>query len=135
MSLYIDSSALLKRYIEEPESDACERHLLADSVWLSGRHAYAEIHRNLARLLGTDALRMAQSDFENDWKRFAVIEIDSVVCERAANVAKVTGARTLAALHLGAASRIGGPSTVALLTYDVRLAVIARQLGYNVLGV
>ncbi|MBX7116244.1 MAG: type II toxin-antitoxin system VapC family toxin [Myxococcaceae bacterium] len=135
MSLYVDSSALLKRYVDETDSDACERQLAADTTWVSGRHGYVEIHRNLARLLAEDALLAAQSDFENDWKRFAVIEIDEVVCERSANIAKATGARTLDALHLGAASRLGGPSAVAMLTYDVRLAIIARQLGYHVLGI
>ncbi len=35
MSLHLDTSALLKRYIAEDESDACERILLGDPTWVS----------------------------------------------------------------------------------------------------
>ena len=38
MSLYVHSSALLKRYIDEPERPSCERRLLADPEWVTGWH-------------------------------------------------------------------------------------------------
>jgi len=38
VSLYVDTSALLKRYVEEPDSAAAERYLLADPSWVTARH-------------------------------------------------------------------------------------------------
>jgi len=131
--LYVDTSALLKRYIEEADSESCERHLIADPNWVTGRHTFIEVRRNMARLLVGDALEWASAAFAEDWRRTAVVELDAITCERAAEVAEATGARTLDALHVAAAIRIGQP--MRLITYDVRQAVAARQLGLTVIGV
>jgi predicted nucleic acid-binding protein len=53
--------------------------------------------------------------------------------EGAAGIAEATGARSLDALHLSAARRVGAPA-VAFLTFDRRQAHAARQLGFTVLG-
>lgn len=34
MSLYVDTSALLKRYVAEDDSDRVEAYLFADSRWI-----------------------------------------------------------------------------------------------------
>ena len=107
MSLYVDSSALLKRYVEEPESASCERHLLADPEWLTGRHTAVEVRRHLARLLTGEPLASAREAFELDWRRIHVVELDAATCDIAVDIAESTGARTLDALHLAAATRIG----------------------------
>jgi predicted nucleic acid-binding protein len=49
MPIYVDTSALLKRYLEEPDSDAAEAFVVGDFAWFSGRHTYVEVRRNLAR--------------------------------------------------------------------------------------
>jgi len=134
LSLYLDSSALLKLYIEEPESEACERLMTADPVWLTARHTEVEVRRNLARLLQGRALTSARNQFRSDWRRTHVLELDATTCGLAADLAEVTGARTLDALHLAAAQRAGG-SSLPLLTYDLRQAQVARSLGWTVLGV
>jgi hypothetical protein len=134
VSLYVDTSALLKRYIEEPESDVCERHLLADPTWITARHTWVEVRRNLARLCAGKALAEVREIFESDWSRFNVVEIDEETCAIAADIAEVTLARTLDALHLAALRRVGA-SEVPLLTFDVRQARAARELGMKVLGV
>jgi predicted nucleic acid-binding protein len=41
--------------------------------------------------------------------------------------------RTLDALHLGAAERVGG-AALPFVTFDRRLAAAARRLGWTVLG-
>ena len=48
VSLYVDSSALLKRYVDEPDSDACDAILHSDSALATGRHTVVEVRRNLA---------------------------------------------------------------------------------------
>lgn len=133
MALYVDTSALLKRYVEEPDSEVCERYLLADPVWLTARHTSVEVRRNLARLLEGEPLMAAREQFATDWRRLHVIELDELTCEIAADVAEATGARSLDALHLGAMSRVGKGS-LTLLTFDLRQAQAARALGVQVVG-
>jgi predicted nucleic acid-binding protein len=134
VSLYVDSSALLKRYIEEPDSDVAEYLLRSDPSLLTGRHTIVEVRRNLARLLGGRDLAAARAAFTSDLDVLSIVELDEVTCEGAAAIAEVTGVRSLDALHLAAARRIGGPA-VPFLTFDIRQAQSARSLGLTVIGV
>lgn len=133
MSLYVDSSALLKRYIDEPDSDAADSLLRSDPSLVTARHTIVEMRRNLARLLEGRELTAARSLLARDLEAFSVVELDEVTCEGAAAIAEVTGVRTLDALHLSAAQRVGGPA-VPFLTFDVRQAQAARALGLTVVG-
>lgn len=131
--LYVDSSAFLKRYVEEPDSERAEAYLLADDQWLTARHTRIEVRRNLAVLLRGRALERARAGFEEDWLRTYVVALDDATCDLAAEIAEATGARTLDALHLAAARRVG-TAGLAFLTFDVRQAQAARGLGITVIG-
>lgn len=132
MTLYADSSALLKRYVEEPDSARADELLGSDAELVTGRHTTVEVRRNLARLLSGTALSTARAAFVADLDAFALVEIDETTCERAATIAEQTGVRTLDALHLGAATRLG--EGVTFLTFDLRQAQAGRSLGLRVLG-
>ena len=101
---------------------------------MGGRAApLIEVRTNLARELCGSSLRAAQGQFERDWRGVAVVELTPEVCEAAAEIGGVTGARTLDALHLGAArTAVGG--TLPFVTFDLRQAQVARALGWVVLG-
>lgn len=132
---YLDTSALLKRYVAEPDSDEATRLLLADPDWVSAAHTQVEVRRNLARRFAaapTDLARVRRA-FVTDWARTAVVALDEVTLSTAADLAETTGARTLDALHLAAAQRAGAPA-LRILSYDVRLAQTARSLGWTVVG-
>lgn len=130
--IYVDSSALLKRYVEEPDSDLADELLSSDPDRAVARHTIVEVRRNLARLLEDRAAGRARAAFERDVGAFAIVELDSVTCEAAASIAETVAVRTLDALHLAAARRLG-PGTP-FVTFDVRQAQAARALGFNVLG-
>jgi predicted nucleic acid-binding protein len=133
VSVYVDTSALLKRYVDEDESVACERLLLADPSWVTARHTWAEMLRNLARLLrGAERVRVRNS-FRSDWARMLVVELDETTCARAGDLAETLQVRTLDALHLAAAERAGAGG-LPFLTYDLRQAQAARSLGWKVIG-
>ncbi len=133
MTLYADSSALLKRYVDEPDSEAANVLLRSDPVLVTGRHTLVEVRRNLARLLQDRDLRSARAAFAADVEVLALVELDSETCEAAATIAEMIGVRTLDALHLGAAQRLGA-SAITFLTFDVRQAQAARSLGMTVVG-
>jgi predicted nucleic acid-binding protein len=90
----------------------------------------------LSRSLGSrhrDAAA-ARSAFQKDVGALSIVELDESTCEMAAAIAELTGVRTLDALHLAAAQRIGG-AAVPFLTFDVRQAQAARGLGLTLVGV
>jgi uncharacterized protein len=133
MSIYVDSSALLKLYFDEPGSTRAEELLSADATWVTARHTAVEVRRNLARELRAAELTAARQQFGRDWQNTAVVELTPEVCEAAAELAELTGARTLDALHLAAAKVVGG-GALPVVTFDVRQAQAARSLGWVVLG-
>lgn len=132
MTLYADSSALLKRYVDSPDSDRAVELLVSDPQLVTGRHTVVEVRRNLARVLSPGDATAARASFAADLAAFALVELDAATCELAATIAEQTGVRTLDALHLGAARRLG--STLTFLTFDIRQAQAARSLGMTVVG-
>jgi predicted nucleic acid-binding protein len=133
VSLYVDTSALLKRYVAEDESEICEQILLGDLAWVTARHTWVEVVRNLSRLLSGAERARVKKIFRSDWERMHVVEIDATVCERAGDLAETLHVGTLDALHLAAAERAGA-GALPFLTYDIRQAQAARSLGWSVLG-
>jgi predicted nucleic acid-binding protein len=132
MTLYADSSALLKRYIDEPDSDRADALLSSDESLVTGRHTVVEVRRNLARLLDPRSATTARAAFTADLRAFALVELDASTCELAATIAEQTGVRTLDALHLASARRLG--TALTFVTFDVRQALAARALGFAVAG-
>jgi uncharacterized protein len=133
VSLYVDSSALLKRYVDEPDSELADSLLRSDPSLVTARHTIIEVRRNLVRLLPEREVAAARLVFADDLAAFSIVELDEVTCEGAAAIAEVTGVRSLDALHLSAARRVGAPA-VPFLTFDVRQAQAARALGLTVVG-
>ena len=132
MTLYVDTSALLKRYVDEADSERALELFASEPQLVTGRHTIVELRRNLARILSPVDASAARAAFAVDLESFSIIELDSATCELAATVAEQTGVRTLDALHLGAARRLG--STLSFVTFDVRQAQAARALGLTVVG-
>lgn len=132
MTLYVDPSALLKRYVDEPDSDRAVELLTTDPTLVTGRHTVVEVRRNLARLLSPTDATAARASLATDLTSFSIVELDAGTCELAATIAEQTGVRTLDALHLGAARRLGTQLT--FVTFDVRQAHAARSLGFAVAG-
>ncbi len=133
MTTYVDTSVLLKRYVDEPDSDRAQELLAADPELVTGRHTIVEVRRNLARLLMATDAAAARVAFADDVGALSIVELDAATCETAAAVAEQTGVRTLDALHLGAALRLG--TAITFLTFDARQAHAARALGFPVAGV
>ena len=134
MTQYVDASALVKRYVEESNSDAAQQLILRDPELVTGNHSFVEVVRALYRSLAETAYADAREVFERDWRRLLIVRLDETLCRRAATLATVTGSRTLDAFHLAAAERAGGRS-IDFLTFDLRQAAAARSLGYTVVGV
>ena len=130
--LYVDSSALMKRYVAEHDSAAADSLLASDPVLATSRLAEVEVRRNLARMLdGVDAAG-AKRQFLEDLDAFALVAVDATICNDAARVAEQTGCRSLDSIHIASALRAGSQTT--FLTFDVRQANAARSMGLTVIG-
>jgi predicted nucleic acid-binding protein len=133
MTTYVDSSALLKLYVDEADSDDAQRFLDADPVLVTSWLSLVEVRRNLSRLLSGAALTRAREACERDFDAMALVNLDERGWRRAADIAEFTGVRSLDALHLAAALQLQIPDLV-FCTFDLRQGQSARQLGLRVVG-
>lgn len=133
MTLYVDPSALLKRYVEEPDSTLAVELINSDPVLVTSWITLVEVRRNLGRLLAGHELAAARRQVSEDLDHFALVVVDEVVCEAAAEIGEVLGVRSMDAIHLACAKRLRIPS-LPFLTFDLRQAQAARSLGLTVLG-
>jgi predicted nucleic acid-binding protein len=129
--MYVDSSAILKRYVAEDDSAVADALLAVDTTLVTARHTLVEVRRNLARLLAGEDLAQARAAFLTDLGALSIIELDADTCYTAASIAEASGVRTLDALHLAAAQRVAEPG-MRFLTFDIRQAQAARALGLEV---
>lgn len=133
MTTYVDSSALLKLYVDEADSDDAAAYLAADPVLVTSWLTLVEVRRNLARLLQGSALAHAREQCERDLDSMALVSLDERAWRRAADIAETVGVRSLDALHLATAQMLHIPELV-FCTFDLRQAHAARQLGLRVVG-
>jgi len=133
VTTYVDSSALLKLYVQEADSADAVEIVNADPVLVTSWVTLVEVRRNLARLLEGVALRRAQEVFEHDLDLMAVVNPDERVWRAAAEIAEHLSVRTLDAVHLATAQHLRIP-TLTFCTFDLRQGQAARQLGMHVLG-
>jgi predicted nucleic acid-binding protein len=133
VTLYVDSSAFIKRYVDETDSDMAEATLLADTEWVTAQITFVEVRLALHRRLDDAGHQAAIAAFDRDWQRAFVVAVDDITTRRATELGVTTGARSLDALHLAAAERAGGRS-IPVVTFDVRLGQAARSLGFAVVG-
>ncbi|MEI6360799.1 MAG: type II toxin-antitoxin system VapC family toxin [Actinomycetes bacterium] len=133
MPAYVDSSALLKRYLDEPDSDAAQGLLDDAGGIFTSRVAVVEVRRGISRIENPVERGMAKTLFMQDLSLMFVIEADAQVCELAAQFAERTALRSLDAIHVASAQRALG-TTANFVTFDSRQAAGARELGLTVKG-
>ena len=123
MSLvYLDSSALVKLVVREPESTALVEFLQGHSERVSSALALSEVPRALRRAgFGTSERRRARQVLS----RVALVDVDRRTLAAAAALDPPT-LRTLDAIHLATALTLREDLT-ALVTYDRRLAAAAER--------
>jgi predicted nucleic acid-binding protein len=133
MTTYVDSSALMKRYIDEPDSEDAVALLERDAVLVTSWVTMVEVRRNLSRLLRDRALEQARRQLTIDLDAMALVSVDEATCAAAAQIAESSGVRSLDSIHLATAQRLFLPS-LSFVTFDHRQANAARSLGFTVLG-
>ncbi len=126
MNLYLDSSALLKRYLAEEGAVQFEAAFDEASGCAASRITFVETMRGLA----AEPDQSARA--RKDWESVNVVELSPVVCERAVTVAKVRSLKTLDAIHLASALVIA-TDDLTFATFDRRLHAAAHAEGLTTL--
>jgi predicted nucleic acid-binding protein len=133
MTLALDTTALLSRFLDGPTHPVVLEAMAADADWCASALALSEALMLVDRLgddpQRTDQLRRALRD---DWERIHVVPVDASCLDRAAELGRTQPLRTVDAIHLAAADRLPRPLTFA--TFDPSQIPVALSLGFDVLG-
>ncbi|MGH9139473.1 MAG: type II toxin-antitoxin system VapC family toxin [Acidimicrobiales bacterium] len=131
MTVALDSSALLARYLTGPAGDVARDAMAADPDWCASALALTEALMVVDQLdvdpTEREDLRRALRD---DWERVHVVPVDGRCLERAAELGRTQPLRSVDALHLAAADRLPRPLTY--VTFDPRQIPVALAMGYEV---
>ncbi|MFP3906159.1 MAG: type II toxin-antitoxin system VapC family toxin, partial [Acidimicrobiales bacterium] len=117
MTLAIDASALIKRYVREPGRDLVLEAMAEDPVWCASAMARTEALVALHRVaMGRHQQRQLWAALREDWDAFVVVPVDEQCLARAVEIGAAYGVRSVDSVHLAAADRL--PRPVRYLTFD-----------------
>jgi uncharacterized protein len=125
--IFLDASALVKRYVREAGTDTVLRYMQADPQWAASVLARTETRVALCRRDpeggpdSPDQRRLAE-----DWERFLAVPMDATCLTLAEAIGCEHRVRTADAIHLAAARRL---PRAAFLSFDQRQCDAARSLG------
>ena len=93
MTLYLDTSSLVKLYVEEPGSDEVRQDLGDADTAATSAVSYTEARAAFARHRRDGKLNPAmflavKRDFEVDWASFAILEPTGALCRAAGELAE-----------------------------------------------
>ncbi len=135
MTIYLDSSSLVKVYVQEPGTEVVRGLLLEAAAAVTSVIAYAEVRAALARLrrergLTPRAFAEAKRVFEQDWPMFVAIDVSPLVYRLAGLLAERHRLRGFDALHLASFQQVleRADDDVQFSSADDRLTRAAREL-------
>lgn len=136
---YLDTSALVKLVVTEPETE------LVAQAWVdldpvASTVGYAELRAAVAAVgrravLPPPAIDVLRAQAEIMWARVTPVRVSSAVVRLAGALAESHALRALDAIHLASAVQLRERSGTApvFVTFDRRLAAAARAEGLRVL--
>lgn len=129
--LFLDSSALVRRYVHGPGHDLVVTAMGESSAWCASALCRTETLLALHRLSATPQQQARLwSNLRDDWDAFTVIPVDDRCLARSVELGATYGLRALDALHLAAADRLPRPAAYA--TFDRHQIPAAAALGFDV---
>lgn len=141
MIVYLDSSALVKLYVQESGTDAMHDLVLRSAACATSAIAYAETRAALARrhregVIGTPEMAEIKSALLDDWQRFFIVPVSLAIAKLAGDLAESYALRGMDAVHLATALwlREQQPAPLTLAAWDARLLQAASSVGLEVEG-
>ena len=142
MTLYLDTSSLVKLYVAEPGSDAVRKLVDAATVVATSSVAYTETRAALARRRRERALLpaafvSAKKAFEAEWSKYFTVDVTLILCREAGEFAERYRLRAYDSVHLAAfaeIARAAGVRDTRFSSFDDVLNRAARSLGRTLIS-
>ncbi len=138
MNLYLDTSALVKLYIEETGRNVVETEVQAAETVVTSTVTWAEACSTFARALREgriqeDANQRMLDALARDWPRFTTLSVVDSLSRHAGTLARLHALRGFDAIHLASALYADkAVGDIRFLTFDARLMVAAGNAGLEV---
>ena len=141
MILYLDTSALVKLFVEEVHSEQVRDAAIRSSLIVTHLVAYAEVCAAFARLAQNRAdkalfarLRRA---LDRHWAEWEIVAVDEALIRRAGELAARHQLRGYDSVHLAAVEAVYGASRGSadfrFVVFDTELTRAAKFAGFPVL--
>lgn len=136
--IYLDTSALVKRYVAEPGAGLVRRIFLGTEPLGTSALSYAEYFSALNRkrqdgALSRAAYRELARAFEGDWMGLQVVQLTETVLRTARRLLERHQLRAGDAVQLASALAVAGSVAVRFVSADRRLAEVAAREGLPLL--
>jgi predicted nucleic acid-binding protein len=139
---YFDTSALIKRFVEESGSKRVDAVLAREPIVATSKVAYAEVHAGLARKLREKALtatayRKTSRTFDTDWRAYVRVELADPLLLIVRDLVRRHPLRGFDAIHLASAMRLQHQlgEEIRMIASDDRLLTAAEEEGLRTLDV
>ncbi len=138
MKLYLDTSALVKLYVEEEGAPVVRNAVAQAELVATAAIAYVEARAAFVRRrheggLSTAEYRRIIRDIDSDWARYLVVEVTDSLIRDAARLAEAHRLRAYDAIHLASAAavhdRLAEP--IMFASWDAGLEKVARREGFE----
>lgn len=140
MRLYLDTSALVKLYVDEEGSSLVRSAVDQSSLISTLAIAYVEaraafVRRRHGGELSAGEYRRVVRDLDADWTRYLVVEITESLIRNGARLAEAHRLRAYDAVHLASAAAVHGrlDESVVFASWDVGLDKAAKTEGLELL--
>jgi uncharacterized protein len=136
VTLYLDTSSLVKPYVAEPGTDAMRELTNEATIVATSLIAYPETRAALARrrrerALSPTAFITAKRTFEADWPRYLTIAVSASLCQEAGEFAERYRLRGYDSVHLASfaeVARQAGARQTRFSSFDDELNRAAQSL-------
>jgi hypothetical protein len=133
VALFLDTSALVRRYVQAAGQQLVADAMAADHAWCASALCRSEALLALHRLAVTPSQHGRMwGRLRDDWDAFFVVPVDERCLALAAELGATYGLRTVDAVHLAAADRLPRPAR--FMTFEGRQIPAAAALGLEVIS-
>jgi len=137
MILYLDTSALVKLYVDEEGSEAVREACARAHIIPTSRLAHVETRAAFARAYHEKWIRKERyqtmlEDFYQDWESYFVLEITEDLVRQAGDLAERHQLRALDAIHLASALLVRDQTQreAQFFCFDHKLRRAAKKEGF-----